>query len=548
MKFLKLLNVLNPIVYYYKYHVRNTAYIDPYKEITKFVEHLPKGNKQIKKILIVPYRVAPGSNLFEGNCAIAFKSRGYQVDSLFCGQTLSHCDQIDSSLSKYIRCNLCFHEQKKFMSAFDVNGIFMHQYISAEELAEINLEVENTSLQAIESLYYRSVPIYRPLHSALQLYYKKATIAIAEEMDVVKGYLKTIYTTIRVLENYFRKNKVELVLLSHGVYSTWGTVQEFCLTHCIKFVTWGRVYHGAGIIAAHNASYLSEPMYEQNSNWNHSPLTTKQREQIISYLDAKVGFSQKTYDYVDYNKNTKLLPKEELFKQLKLDTNKKIIALFPNIPWDGQTFRPNLAFKNINAWLYETIDWISKRDDCTLIIRTHPAESYFKERNLEGILTVLEERYGPDTLPKNIVLIPADSPITSLSVASISNAALLYGSTIGYETIYLRIPTILASEFYYSNKEISFDPKTKDEYFSLINQAIEGTLNVDEARFERLLQYAYHYQFRRVMPETLMKLDGLKFIEYKHPNLQGFLEDKVFNKFIDCCLSEQKFYFDECYE
>lgn len=547
MKFLKILNVINPLIYYFKYQFKHKFPADPYTQAKKFLETLPSTQNIAKKVLIVPYRVAD-SNLFEGNCALILKSRGYEVDALMCGQAVSHCEQIDFTKNKNLRCNLCFYEQKKFIESFGVHEIFISHIVSSKEMKEVDKEVLLVDLNLLADLTYRDVPIYRPLSSALQLFFKNATFCIKKDEQVIRGYLKTIFITIRALDNYFKANNVEFVLLSHGVYSSWGTVQEYCLKRSIKFVTWGRVYHGAGVIAAHNASYLNEPMFEKDSVWNHKALTAKQRDQVIDYLEAKVGVSSKTYDYVSYyNKSHRIMPENEVREQLGLE-DKKIVGLFPNIPWDGQTFRPNLIFKGLNEWVFETINWFSKRNDCILIIRSHPAEKYFKRKIGMSMMDVLKQQYGDTPLPSNVIVIPSESNISSLSIASISCAALLYGSTIGYETTFLKVPTILASQFYYSDKEISFDPKTVEDYFSLIAQAINGELRVDQHRFERLLQYSYHYQFRRVMPETLMDLKGVTFQGYKDKKPTTFIADKVINKFIDKCLSQEHFYFDDCYE
>ena len=544
MNLLKMLNCVNPLLYKYKYRSKH----DPYKEIQEMINNSSNKKNIDKKILIAPFRVASGSNLFEGNLSLLFKSRGYEVDFLLCGQSVSHCEQIDFSTSKYLRCNLCLHEQQKFTSSYEGNAVYVNHYLSSTELKTIEDKIEHINLNQLENYLYKGVPIYKPLASAIQLYFKRATFCAIKDEKIIRGYLKTIFITINALDNYFNKNKVELVLLSHGVYSSWGAVMEYCLAHSIRFVTWGREYHGAGVIAAHNDSYLVEPMHEKNSNWNLAPLTSNQKQQITDYLSAKVGFTPQTFDYVNYYKSVqKFFSKEELYKLLGIDVGKKIITLLPNIPWDGQIFRPVVLFNDINTWIYETIEWLSKKQDCVLIIRTHPAEKHAHGGKGDGLLGVLEEKYSKNSLPKNIILIPPDSPIRSINVAAYACAALLYGSTIGYETTFLKIPTILASKFFYSDKEITFDPKTKEEYFRLIDSAVEGNLHVTNERFERLLQYAYHYQFRRVMPETLMNLNGLNFHGYKYSDLSSFLGDEVINKFVDHCLTGEKFYFDECY-
>jgi hypothetical protein len=548
VKLLKILNVLNPLLYYYKYYYKHSIKLDPYNEARRLTENLSvKKEHESKKVLIVPYRVSPGSNLFEGNCAIVLQSRGYHVDALMCGQAITHCEQIDFSISKKLRCNLCFYEQQKFVAAFGVGSVFINQYVSLEEKRAITEEIKRLDLNNLKDLTYKGVPVYRPLSSAMLLYLKSATFCTTKHSNELKGFIETIFITIQALDHYFSKNEVEFVLLSHGVYSTWGTVLEYCLAREIKCVTWGREYHGAGIIASHNASYLREPLYECTSNWINKTLTERQRALITEYLQAKVGMTKKSFDYVNYYSNDNYFSAETFYTEQNLDPEKPIVALLTSIAWDGQTFRPNIFFDDINAWVFETIDWFSKRDDCNLVIRVHPAEKHADGGNGEGFIDVLTKRYG-NSLAQNIVVLPPASKIKSINLASISCAVLLYGSTIGYETTFLKIPTILASEFFYTNKEITFDPKTKEDYFALICNAIKGNLAVDEERHERLLQYAFHYQFRRIMPETLMNLKGLTFSGYKHQDLQSFVGDKTINRFIDNCLTGEKFYFDEFYE
>lgn len=544
MKFIKLLNVLNNFLYKYKYR----SSVNPYLEINKLTSDLSFKKNLNKKILIVPFRVSSVSNLFEGNCSLIFRSKGYDVDFLLCGQSVKHCEQIDFSKSKFLRCNLCFHEQRKFTSSYKGNAIFVNEYVTVEELNQIQKDIDKINLKQLEDLNYRNVPIYKPLVAALQLYLKQSSFCPIKDKKLIKSYLYTIYVTINALDNYFLKNRVEIVLLSHGVYSTWGAVMMYCQARSIKCVTWGREYHGAGIVAAHNDSYLKEPMEEINSSWNHQPLTSRQSQQIIDYLSAKVGQNPQTYDYVNYyNSGLNFLTKVDLCNRLGIAYHKKIIALLPNIPWDGQIFRPATIFDSIDTWLFETIDWFKRRDDCVLVIRTHPAEKHAHGGNGDGLLGVLEANYGKNGLPKNVYIIPADSKIKSIAVAANSCAALLYASTIGYETTFLKIPTILASKFFYSDKDITFDPKTKEKYFHLIQQALDGNLIVDNARHMRLLQYAYHYNFRRVMPETLMNLKGLNFNGYLYQDIQKILHDETINKFINYCISGERFYFDECY-
>lgn len=526
------------------FNYRLKGHKNPYKTLKKFS---PKNDYSSVsgRVLIVPYRVNSVSNLFEGNVAALLKNKGFIVDALLCGGAVKYCDNLDSTNKSYLRCQLCIYEQNEFSDTFKVNSLYVDNLIDSEELNEIKLFSNNLDFSQSSFFNFRGVNFKRSLMSALQLYYKTAEIDVKKYRNSYIGFTETICKNIVALDKYFSKHTVDFVLLSHGVYSTWGTVQEYCQAKNIKFVTWGREYNGAGIIAAHNDSYLSEPMYESDSVWDAQALSFTQRQLAISYLESKTGIRNDIKDYVNYHKGTKrILPAEVTKKTLGLN-EEIVIGLFPNIPWDGQAFRPQKIFKDINEWIFETIKFFRTKKNTKLIIRSHPAE-LGNESCGETMAQVIMRHFGSN-LPANVIILPPDSPISSLSVASISNGCILYGSTVGYETMFIRKPTILASDFFYSNKDITFDPKSESEYFQYIEEAIEGRLVVDEGRFERLLQYTYHYQYRRIMPEKTIKLDGLYFSDVVSNNIDDFFNEPTLNKFIECCLTGKKFYFDEFY-
>lgn len=529
------------------YKRRLKGHPDPYKAISNVVDVKSLPAQSQGRVLVVPYRVNSVSNLFEGNVSLILQNRGYAVDALLCGAAISHCDNVDAYITKWPRCKMCVLEQNKFVDAFGVHPVWINEHISKTDETEIETFISSHDLSSISTLEFRGIKLSRPLTSALQLYHKTAEVSYEKLKESFIGFIKTIAKTIIVLDKYFEKKAVDFVLVSHGVYSTWGTVQEYCLAKNIHFVTWGREYNGAGVIAAHNESYLSEPMYEKDSVWDKQQLTAKQRELAVNYLESKVGVKENKLDYVNYHGSTKrILPAAEIREALNIG-NATVIGLFPNIPWDGQAFRPNKIFADINNWIFETIESFRGKNNVYLVIRSHPAELHNDGGAGETMSEVIHKHFGSE-LPENVIILPADSKISSLSVASVSNGCILYGSTVGYETTFIKKPTILASTFFYSNKDISFDPVSKQEYFDLINNAIDGKIGVDDARFERLLQYTFHYQYRRIMPERLVKLHGLFFLGTSSSSQSEYLANKEINKFVDCCLQRDKFYFDEFYD
>jgi len=533
------------------YTIKNRGLADPYVEARRNFSKatgLHVNTEQPKKrALVIPYRMSRDSNLFEGNLSVALEQKGYDVDVLLCGGEHKFCEQVDSFRKKWPRCQVCQYEQASFISGYDLNGFMLSELLDEQDYNEIKIYLEDQSFERLSNLKFRNVDISRPLLSAIQLYKKSGRLDLKLDYKLIVGFSNTICKTICALEQYFDKNIVDFVVLSHGVYSTWGAVQEFCLAKGIHFVTWGREYHGAGIIASHNDSYLNEPMYEKNSLWNN-PLSISQREQAEQYLRSKVGLIENKADYVSYHKNTKrILPKQDIIKKLNVKQTDVVVGLFPNIPWDGQTFRPAKIFESIEAWIIETINFFEGKSNTYLVIRSHPAELHADGGDGETMKEVIDHHFG-NSLPKNIIILPPDHELSSLSVASISNACLLYGSTIGYETMYLRKPTILASDFFYSNKDISYDPIDVQSYFELINEGIELKLEVNDERYERLLKYTYHYQYRRIMPETAMALNGLSFSKFNHKSRDALSKDPSLTRFIECCENNENFYFDDLYD
>ena len=534
------------------YKFKNRGRKDPYSAVGRLVsKQKHKVKKKInslgkKKALIVPYRMNSASNLFEGNFALFLKEYNYDVDILLCGGEHKYCDSVDAFHIKWPWCKVCVYEQNALLDSYGLNGFNVSVMLNKEEKTEVNNYIASLNFEEIKRLVFRGVNISQPLISAVQLFKRSSRLNPNDDRKIIVGFLTTICKTVIALDNYFLNNSVNFVLVSHGVYSTWGSIQQYCLSKGIHFITWGREYNGAGIIASHNDSYLNEPMYEKNSLWNVH-LDEKQRQKALDYLSAKVGLKENKSDYVNYHNSTKrILDQKVVREELKIKENDVVIGLFPNIPWDGQTFRPAKVFKDIESWVFETIEYFRGKENVVLVIRSHPAELHADGGGGESIAEVINAHFV-EQLPSNIIILPADSRISSLSVASISTASLLYGSTIGYETMFLKIPTILASDFFYSNKDISHDPSTKEEYFQLIDLALTQDLIFDDFRYENLLKYTYHYQYRRIMPETIMELDGLTFSSYKYDSIERLKADKALKKFLDCCENNSNFYFDELY-
>ena len=434
--FLELFNVVNPVLYLIRY--RNGG--DPFRQF-KIIKRKSKNiitHNSGSNVLIVPYRVSPHSNLFEGLVAEKIRTRGHTVFAMLCGQAVSRCDHVHSTTCRILNCNMCYFEQKRFVDTFDVTPCFVTAYINSANLLEIRNLIRKVKESRNYHIKYLGVEIYPILYGALQRYYLKAVPDLYRGKNIVYDFLETILKTICAFSNIVSEIKPKYVLLSHGVYATWGSVLEYCKAHKLRFIIWGRLYNNGGIMAAHNDSYLSPRICDPVNKWTGRDLTEMQLNIFKKYMDARIGLSNEQV-YCNYNSENRLLVSEkDIRAALKIDNKSKIVGLFPNIPWDGQIFRSSRGvFDDFECWLVETIEFFKTLKDATLVIRAHPAEMLkgFASKS-EKLKDILSKNF--QYLPKQVIYLPPDHFINSYALGMASMIALTYGTNLGLELEYVK--------------------------------------------------------------------------------------------------------------
>jgi hypothetical protein len=217
------------------------------------------------------------------------------------------------------------------------------------------------------------------------------------------------------------------------------------------------------------------------------------------------------YDY--YNGIKTEYSKQEIITKLGLTPDSNIIALFPNIPWDGQITGESSIFPQYRDFLKATVEHVCIHNNKVLVVRSHPAEK-LRGMNVgnETTSTILNDLY-PDP-PKNLIVLPCDHEINSFTLARSAEFAIKYSSTISLELTHLKIPVVLAGDPPFRNKGIVYDSTSLRHYEELINQGILGKLKVSDEDLEILYRFVFYYYFQLVMPETVQRVrDG---------ELQGF--------------------------
>lgn len=488
-------------------------------------------------IFVGPIKMSAVGHLFEGLVGYYFRKKGYRVFAVMCGQKLEYCENKGLSAKDNLKCSVCFGEQIEFCETFKLEPLYIGDFLTKEEESKINFASENVTLDKID---YDQVDFKSHVTSGLMRVFKISRIP-NERIALLKKYAQTSFRTFQATRNMIQKYQPDHVLLSHGTYSTWGSLIEACRQENVHSIVWGRGYVGSGnIMATQNGSYLFRNSKEPISNFEDIELNPIQIEKVKAYFAGKRNL-KKTVDYVNYYKNNgDISSRVDVRKELNLDPNRKIFGMFPNIPWDGQAFSYSEAFPSIREFIVSTIEWM-KNQDAYLIIRAHPAEKHSQTKGqLETFQDILFELYP--SLPENVIFLPADHTISSYQLEEHIEVALLYAGTLGLEFTVNGTPVVQVGNNANSSKGFIFEPGTQDEYLSMLNRGLQSELKLTEEMKRNCMKYAYHWVFRRHFPETTVEFTADRdFKSYSFKNTDELMENEVLSQFASCIENKHDF-------
>ena len=537
MELRKQINFLSPLLTKYRYRKKADPFriFNTIKTKDKIRDH-SKGS-----VLLLPIRVSPTSNLFEGMLGYALKLRGYEVSALLCGQSLPICENVNMREFFPVRCSLCLSEQNRFCEAFSVIKLNYNNVVeTVTEKILLHISKE-TDLDDIFGFKYKGVNVGIHVKYGLFRYLLASNIDIRKYESIIRKYFFTSLLTAEATLKALDKINPKFTLISHGIYSTWGPALEACNLKGCHAVVWGRGYIGQGnIIASHNQSYHLNAIEDDRIFWESSDVPENIKEELQKYFSLKREPKSRV-DHVNYYRDNDG-SRVDIVKELNLRDNRFRIGVYPNIPWDGTTFRATEAFPDLKSFAHAIVEWGLQNRDVDIIVRAHPAE-VFRDKlpTNEKFLDILKS-LGKE-LPENIYYIPPDHKITSYDLSNVCDLALLYGSTLSLELAFFGHSVLQVGKSNVSNKDFVFEANDKEQFFKMLDQAKFGNLKMTDQMKNNVIKYARYWVFNRHMPETLVELESLSFKKYLFNSSSQLKKDcnEILDWFIECCEKSKPF-------
>ena len=396
--------------------------------------------------------------------ARALKLRGHRVRFVLCDQVLPLCQTKHAGYeSKWETfCSQCYGFARQYLegAGFEV--------LRFSELMEDDPQPSDRWNTYVES--------------ALLKHYRVGTLDETADVIQRRGMFRQTAAISASVGRRLVAMKPDRVLMSHGLYCTWGPARETLLEGGIPVITSGPGKKKDTITL--NWS-VSADNWDVSNEWKHvkdRPLTEEQERTLDTYLQSRRSHDQDSRVY-NFGKEESI---EETKIRLRLDADKPTFTLFTNVLWDAASAQREIAFSNPVEWVIETIRWFKDHPDKQLIVKIHPAEVVIGTK--QPFAEVINRQV--ETLPANVRLIEPQEKVNSWSIMKVTDLGIVHTSTVGMELPLENVPCLVVSRTHYRDKGFTVDVEDREAYFDAIEHW-DGTA-IDQERMRALARrYAY---------------------------------------------------------
>lgn len=467
---------------------------------------LPEGGPRILLATNVG-SFLPGT-LVESLLGAALGLRGAECHVLLCDSVLPACLACEhrffgaaEPLARHgpqrSLCAGCFDSAAACFGGLPIGIHRFSELVADPERAEAHELARTIRFESIATFRHESIAVGEHAMAGALRFFARGDLegeACAEEIcrRYLEAALLTVFAVRRLLDTGF-----DAVVCHHGIYVPQGLVGEVARSRGVRVVNWNTAYRKHCFIFSHDDTYHHTLMDEPASAWEDMPWTERHERQIVDYLRSRWDGR---HDWITFQKEPQL-EIAAIERETGLDFGRPTIGLLTNVVWDAQLHYPANAFASMLDWLFGTIEYFRKRPDLQLAIRVHPAEIRGSVPSRQLVADEVTRVIGD--LPKNVVLIPPDSRVSTYAVAEQCDAVIIYGTKMGVELSSLGIPVIVAGEAWIRGKGITHDARTGEEYYRILDR-LPFHRRMDEATVTRARRYAYHFFFRRMIPLRTM--------------------------------------------
>ena len=483
--------------------------------------------------------------------ALKLRQRGYRVYLLYDDGVLLHHDTLTMNYFRPFQTGSFLKRRLSLalLKRLPLSSKMLEPY---SRYYDKNTSKETETLISSDRMEYDGVDLSQHVEASLVRFFLSAPDDkfMREEPHYQRAkemFVKNCIISHNVAKKVYEQLKPELMITSHGFYSTWGLFLKHMMDRGVRCIS----YNGNGYsinsldlavndIAANKSDngffdhfvneVVTEPVIRQD-------VFRKVDSMIMGRMEGSAADIEKLGVKADYRSH----PATEKLIRLK-SKGKRVFGLFPNVMWDSATTRKqwDRVFSSPVQWLVETVKYILASNDKALVIRIHPAE-YVWMPVRKSIVDILRCYLGDEVFSdERLVIIPSHQRLSSYSLFEYLAGGIVYNGTIGLEIMYQKVPLIIGAKAAYSDKGFTYDIANRDDYFDSFDQT-NHILHKQNENLELLKLFMYEYFFLHGVPVKFMSK-----VRSSSPNWEGdprgiWWDDNV-NHIISTIVGENKYF------
>jgi hypothetical protein len=420
--------------------------------------------------------------------AKALEQRGASARFVLCRGGFSQCD-FKPATDHHVTPALCWRCRgftDELLSRFEL------PHFGLDELDVERLQAHAASCLAglgrkeYESFTYQGLPLFEWCLPSIRRTLLRGDAGSGPLSDaVVRGYLESGIVYVEVVRRLLDREQPDVCIVVNGLFHAERIFREIAHARGVRVVSYEQGWRPLSFHFVEDAAAAHFPVDDLWQATREHPLSDEQSKTVDTYLAERTkggGVVSVYWPKMDGRR-------EALSRRIGIDPDKPMAVLFPNITWDSATFRLDRAFSGLSQWIEATIHWFETQPDKQLVIRVHPAEVRLPMMESRDALEQRIRTAFPN-LPANVRVVPADDPANSYELLAMSEAVLVYTSTLGMEAAAQGRRVLVAGTPHYAGRGFTDGVVTADDYGRNLTRAFDEP-HLSEAQRDLARRYVY---------------------------------------------------------
>lgn len=485
------------------------------RQLRNLVKFTPMKNRQKVKdmkqriLFYTPYGEWFLHSLYEITLGHALKVRDAEVKFIGCDKVFTDCDVHweNTNPKTDTTCDLCHDTQQQIFNKLGMSIDWLGQHISDSNRSEVEAWIGSLSDADLLEAEYNNVPLGKWVESSVHSHFRMRYLDFGVEKiaSAYRSYLLGAALAWHGLKKIMDDFKPQVLFMLNGRFFSHRLAYELAQEQGIRVYCHERGRQDNSLRVFDNETGLTfDTLMNSWDEWKDQPLDQEE-------LDA----TERVFLERSHGKNTgwKSFVLEDrgdwelLRTQIRLKSDQKLVTLFTSSDDEAGV---SDAWKPV---IIDQMDWVSKvmeylrdKPEYKLVVRIHPNTAGVVGENrqfLDRISTLM------DNAPDNVhFVMPADK-VNSYQLIEMSDAVLVYFSSLGLEAPFAGKQTLIASKGLFYGKEFALNLDSAENLEKMLEKTLTTPLSSEQ--LTAAFRYGYHYLIRQSLPFPKVQVENIHF-------------------------------------